>query len=86
MLVRLFGSGGDDLADQGAEAADMVLGEGPVGLIREVPVEEERQVGIHPVPVEPDGLFELRVVGKHASMLGPTCPDIAPARWLANSN
>ncbi len=75
VLVRLLGPGGDDPADEGAEAAHVVLGEGPVGGIGEVPVEEEGEVGIHPVPIEADGLVELGVVGKHAPMVGPTCRD-----------
>jgi len=71
VAVGLLRPGGDDLAHEGAEPAQMLLGEGPVGRVGEVAVEQEGEVGIHPVPIEADGLLELGVVGKHGSMLRP---------------
>ena len=40
VLVGLLGPGGDDLAHQGAESADVLLGQGPVVGVGQVPVEQ----------------------------------------------
>ena len=72
VLVGLLGPGGDDLAHQGSERRHVLLGEGAVGRVGEVAVEQEGQVGVEGVPVEADGLLELGVVGKHR-------PDATPS-------
>ena len=46
VLVGHLGPGGDDLAHQGAEAAHVLLGEGPVVRVGEVAVEQGAQVGV----------------------------------------
>ena len=45
VLVGHLGPGGDDLAHQGAEAADVLLGEGPVAGVGEVAVEQGARLG-----------------------------------------
>ena len=78
MLVGHLGPGGDDLAHQGAEPADVLLGQGAVVGVGEVAVEQGAQVGVEGVPVQSGGLLEFGVVGKHPPMLRPRGPR-APA-------
>ena len=78
MLVGHLGPGGDDLPDEGAEAADVLLGEGPVGGVGEVAGRAGAtgwgRAGTSRGPI---GLFELGVVGKHPPMLGPVSRGVA---------
>ena len=88
VLVGHLGPGGDDLAHQGAETGDMLFGPGPVAGVGEVAVEEGAQVGVEGVPVQPGGLLEIGVVGKHPPMLRPRArpwratPESCPERSL----
>ncbi len=69
VLVGDLGPGGDDLPHERPEATHVLLGQGALVGVGEVPVQEGAQVGVQAVPVEPGGLLELRVVGKHPPML-----------------
>ncbi len=71
VLVGHLGPGGDDLAHQCTESADVLLGQRPVPGVGEVAVEQGAQVGVERVPVEPGGLLVVGVVGKHPPMLRP---------------
>ena len=51
---------------QHAEPSDLLLGEGAVAGLREQPVEQLAEVRVDGVPVEPDRVVEVRVVGQHA--------------------
>ena len=60
-----LGAGGEGLAHQLAVLGDVLLGELPVVGIGEVAVEQEGEVRIQRVPVEPDRLVVFGVVGEH---------------------
>ncbi len=69
VLVGLLGAWGDDLAHQGTESAHVLLGQGAVAGVGEVPVQEGPEVGVERVPVQSGSLVEFGVVGKHPPML-----------------
>jgi hypothetical protein len=66
VVVGDLGAARDVAAAEDAEPADVLLGEDAVVGVGEQPVEQLAQVRVDGVPVEPDRVVELRIVGQHA--------------------